>query len=105
MPEFVYECSDDSMPVMPMEEDSIIATVGDLVSHLQRNFRPEDKLCFWDEGGAYMNCEYVTKNMLGDMMFKYVKDDKRRRIERCGATDESNAEDFEFVGDDDVIVY
>ena len=46
----------------------------------------------------------VTKNMLGDMMFKYVKDDTRRRIEQCGATDESNAEDFEFVGDDDVIV-
>ena len=52
-----------------------------------------------------MNCEHVTKNMLGDMMFKYFKEDKRRRIERCGATDESNAEDFEFVGNDDVIVY
>ena len=35
-----------------MSEDSVIATVGDLITHLQRNFRPEDKLCFWDDGGA-----------------------------------------------------
>lgn len=35
-----------------MDEDSVIATVGDLIAHLQRNFRPEDKLCFWDEGGC-----------------------------------------------------
>ena len=35
-----------------MDEDSIIATVGDLIAHLQLSFRPEDKLCFWDEGGA-----------------------------------------------------
>jgi len=86
-------------------EESVIATVGDLIAHLKKNFRPDDKLCFWDEGGAYMNCEHVTKNMLGDMMFKYVKEDKRRRIKQCGATSEQNAEDFEWVGDDDVIVY
>jgi len=88
-----------------MGEDDVIATVGDLIAHLQRNFRPEDKLCFWDEGGAYMNCEHVTKDMLGDRMFKYVKDDKQRRIAQCGSTPKQNAEDFEWVGDDDVIVY
>ena len=88
-----------------MSEDSAIATVGDLIAHLQRNFRPEDKLCFWDEGGAYMNCKHVTKSMLGDMMFKYVKDDKQRRIKQHGATQKGNDEDFEWVGDDDVIVY
>lgn len=88
-----------------MKDNSMIATVGDLVAHLQTNFRPEDKLCIWDEGGAYMNCEYVTKCMLGDMMFKYVKDDKQRRIDQQGATQKENDEDFEWVGDDDVIVY
>ena len=88
-----------------MSDDSVVATVGDLIAHLQRNFRPEDKLCFWDEGGAYMNCEHVTKSMLGDMMFKYVKDDKQRRIDRHGATQKENDEDFEWVGDEDVIVY
>ena len=88
-----------------MDEDFLIATVGDLIAHLQRNFRPEDKLCFWDEGGAYMNCEHVTKRMLGDMMFKYVKDDKQRRISQHGATQKENDEDFEWVGDEDVIVY
>ena len=88
-----------------MGEDSIIATVGDLIAHLQRNFRPEDKLCFWSEGGAYMNCEHVTKSMLGDMMFKYVKEDKQRRIKQHGTTQKENDEDFEWVGDDDVIVY
>lgn len=42
-----------------MKEDSGIATVGELVAHLQTNFRPEDKLCFWNEGGTYMNCGCV----------------------------------------------
>ena len=88
-----------------MSEDPVIATVGDLIAHLQRNFRPEDKLCFWDEGGAYMNCEHVTKSMLGGMRVKYVKDDKQRRVDQHGATPQENAEDFEWVGNDDVIVY
>jgi len=88
-----------------MREKDFIATVGDLIAHLQRNFRPEDKLCFWDEGGAYMNCEHVTKNMLGDMMFKYVKDDKQRRLDQHRATSKENDEDFEWVGDNDVIVH
>ena len=43
--------------------------------------------------------------MLGDMMFKYVKDDKIRRIEQHGASQKENDENFEWVGDDDVIVY
>jgi len=51
-----------------------------------------------------MNCGHVTKDMLGDRMFRYVKDDKQRRIAQCGSTPKRNAEDFEWVGDDDVIV-
>ena len=37
---------------------------------------------------------HVTKSMLGDMMFKYVKDDKPRRIDLHGATQKENDEDF-----------
>ena len=88
-----------------MKEDSIIATVGDLMDHLQKNFKPEDKLCFWYEGGAYINCEHVLKSMLGDMMFKYVKDDKIRRIEQHGASPDGVADDYEYVEDNDVVVY
>jgi hypothetical protein len=43
--------------------------------------------------------------MLGDMMFKYVKDDKIRRIEQHGASPEDVAEDYEYVEDNDVVVY
>ena len=88
-----------------MEGTSAIATVGDLIAHLQKNFKSEDRLCFWYEGGAYMNCEHVLKSMLGDMMFKYVKDDKIRRTEQHGTSSEDNDEDFEYVSDNDVIVY
>ncbi len=88
-----------------MKDDSMIVTVGDLVAYLQKGFKPEDRLCFWEEGGAYMNCEHVTKCVLGDMMFKYVKHDKQRRIDQYGATQKENGEDFEWVGDDDVVVY
>ena len=52
-----------------------------------------------------MNCEHVLKSMLGDMMFKYVKDDKVRRSEQHGTSPEENDEDFEYVSDNDVIVY
>ena len=88
-----------------MDGNSAIATVSDLIAHLQKNFRPEDRLCFWYEGSVYMNCEHVLKSMLGDMMFKYVKDDKVRRTAKHGASPEENAEDFEYVSDNDVIVY
>ena len=37
----------------------LTATVGDLIKHLQDNFKPTDKLCFWDEGGAHMECVHV----------------------------------------------
>ena len=88
-----------------MKGDDGVATVGDLIAHLQRNFKPEERLCFWDEGGAYMNCEHVTKDMLGKMMFKSVRDEKQRRIRQYGDKPETIKEDFEFVGDGDVIVY
>ena len=80
------------------------ATVGDLISHLQ-TLDKNAKLCFWDEGGAHMECVHVMKDMLGDMMFKTVADDKARRKKTFGDSDRQLAEDFEFVDDTDVLVY
>lgn len=82
------------------------ATVGDLIEHLQTNFKPTDKLCFWDEGGAHMECVHVPDDWLEkQMMFKYVKDDKDRRMALWKDSKEKVDEDFEFVSDNDVIIY
>ena len=82
------------------------ATVGDLIEHLQTNFKPTDKLCFWDEGGAYMECVHVPVDWFEkQMMFKYVKDDKDRRMALYKDSKKKVDEDFEFVSDNDVIIY
>ena len=82
------------------------ATVGDLIEHLQTNFKPTDKLCFWDEAGAHMECVHVPDDWLEkQMMFKYVKDDKDRRMALWKDSKEKVDEDFEFVSDNDVIIY
>lgn len=70
-----------------------------------QTFDKDTKLCFWDEGGAHMECVYVLKNMLGDMMFKTVANDKKSRKALYGDTDTQLSEDFRFVTDLDVIVY
>lgn len=82
------------------------ATVGDLIQHLQDNFKPTDKLCFWDEGGAHMECVHVPVDWFEkQMMFKYVKDDKDRRMALYKDSKKKVDEDFEFVSDNDVIIY
>lgn len=81
------------------------ATVQDLINHLQTNFKPNDKLCYWNEGGAYIDCEYLFKDDLGHKMFKYVKNDKKRRMETFNETKKQVDEDFEYVSDNDVIIY
>ena len=82
------------------------ATVGDLIKHLQDNFKPTDKLCFWDEGGAHMECVHVPVDWFEkQMMFKYVKDDKDRRMALYKDSKKKVDEDFEFVSDNDVIIY
>lgn len=86
-------------------EESYIATVGDLINHLQNNFKLTDKLCFTYEGGAYVNCENVLKDMLGDNMFLYVKNEKKRRIEKFKLTQKEADEDFQFVKDEDVLAF
>ena len=82
------------------------ATIGDLIKHLQDNFKPTDKLCFWDEGGAHMECVHVPVDWFEkQMMFKYVKDDKDRRMALYKDSKKKVDEDFEFVSDNDVIIY
>ena len=87
-----------------MNKNKNIATVGDLIEHLQK-FDKDAKLCFWDEGGAHMECVNVLKNMLGDMMFKTVLDDKIRRKSTFNESDEDLVEHFEFVDDNDILIY
>ena len=82
------------------------ATVGDLIKHLQDNFKPTDKLCFWDEGGAHMQCVHVPVDWFEKQtMFKYVKDDKDRRMALYKDSKKKVDEDFDFVSDNDVIIY
>lgn len=80
------------------------ATVGDLIRHLQKNFKLEDKLCFWYEGGAYMNCENIPDDYIGERMFKYVKDCKKDTIEQGGLSKKQVDEDYRYVDDNDVLV-
>ena len=82
------------------------ATVGDLIKHLQDNFKPTDKLCFWDEGGAHMECVHVPVDWFEkQIMFKYVKDDKDRRMALYKNSKKKVDEDFELVSDNDIIIY
>ena len=82
------------------------ATVGDLIKHLQDNFKPTDKLCFWDDCGAHIECVHVPVDWFEkQMMFKYVKDDKDRRMALYKDSKKKVDEDFEFVSDNDVIIY
>jgi hypothetical protein len=82
-----------------------ILTVNKLIEHLQSNFNPEDKLCFWCEGGAYMNCEHVLESMLGDNMFIKIKDDKERMKNKFKISEDDIKEDYKNVNDDDVLIF
>jgi hypothetical protein len=82
-----------------------ILTVEKLIEHLQTNFNPTDKLCFWYEGGAYMNCEHALESMLGDMMFVRIKDDKEKMKKRYNMTDTELADEYQNVEDDNVLIF
>lgn len=82
-----------------------ILTVKKLIEHLQTNFNPDDNLCFWYEGGAYMNCEHVLENMLGNMMFMYVKDDKQRMLKKFNISKDEVDEEYRNVNDNDVLIF
>ena len=85
---------------------NITATVQDLITHLQTNFKPTDKICIWYEGGAYMNCEHIPKDELGKRFFKYVKEDKKQLKESKPEyyTDDKLKEEYEWVNDEDVVI-
>lgn len=84
------------------EHDVAICTVGDLIEHLQKNFKPEDKLCRWFESGAYMNCEHILKDHLGDLMFTYVKHD-REKFKKMYPHVDDLYKDFDWINDNDVL--
>ena len=80
--------------------DDHVATVGDLIKYLQDNCDPNDKLCMFYEGGAYINLERIPKDFIGDRLFLYVKDfkEKNRKI-----LDDDNL--YNYVKSNDLIVY
>ena len=81
------------------------ATVGDLIDHL-KTFDPSQRLCFWDEGGAHIECVHVPEGWFkSGQMFQTVKDRKADHKKRFGTSDKELGEDYEFVEDDDVIIY
>lgn len=88
-----------------MDSKRNYATVGDLIEHL-KTFDPNQRLCFWDEGGAHMECVPTPEDWFKEgRMFQTVKDRKAEYKKNHGTTDQELDEDYEFVEDDDVIIY
>ena len=91
-----------------------IATVRDLIEHLQKNFKPDDLLCFFDEGGAWIELEHVPKNFIGDKrwMFNYVKDKRQHELDNpcCAKEDEECmkkiiVDNYKSVEDNGVVIF
>lgn len=91
-----------------------IATVKDLIEHLQKNFKPTDLFCFFDEGGAWCELVHVPKTFIGDVkwMFNYVKDKRQHELDNpcCAKADEEHmkkiiTDDYKNVRDDGVVVF
>ena len=91
-----------------------VATVKDLIEHLQANFKPDDMLCFFDEGGAWCELVHVPKSFIGDQrrMFNYVKDKRQHELDnlRCDKDYEAQmkkiiVENYKNVKDDGVVIY
>ena len=91
-----------------------IATVRDLIEHLQKNFKPDDLLCFFDEGGAWCELEHVPKSFIGDQMwmFNYVKDKCQYELDNkiCAKAVEEHmekiiTENYRLVEDNGVVIY
>ena len=91
-----------------------IATVRDLIEHLQKNFKPDDLLCFFDEGGAWCELVHVPKSFIGDQMwmFNYVKDKRQHELDNkiCAKAVEEHmekiiTENYRLVEDNGVVIY
>ena len=94
-----------------MEE---VATVKDLIEHLQANFKPDDMLCFFDEGGAWCELVHVPKSFIGDQMwmFNYVKDKRQHELDNkiCAKAVEEHmekiiTENYRLVEDNGVVIF
>lgn len=90
-----------------MSEDKI-ATVQDLINYLESNFKPDDMLCFFDEGGAWCELVHVPDDFIGDKswMFNYVGDKMKHEldIERNAHVKRIIVDDYRLVSDKDVCV-
>lgn len=91
-----------------------IATVRDLIEHLQKNFKPDDMLCFFDEGGAWCELVHVPKSFIGDqkLMFNYVKDKRQHELDNkiCAKAVEEHMEkiiieNYRLVEDNGVVIF
>ena len=91
-----------------------VATVKDLIEHLQANFKPDDMLCFFDEGGAWCELVHVPKSFVGDQkwMFNYVKDTRQHELDnlRCAKAVEEHmekiiTENYRLVEDNGVVIF
>ena len=81
-------------------------TVKDLIEYLETHFKLDQRLCFYDEGGAWCELVHVPKSLIGDWMFRYVKDKMESELSRC--TEEHKPyveEEFRFVKPDDMVIY
>lgn len=81
-------------------------TVNDYVRYLLDNFKPTDKICYMDcVEGLRNDCTYITVDMLGKSMFRYVKDVKKVTADRLGKTPDDVADMFmPEIHDNDVLV-
>ena len=91
-----------------------VATVKDLIEHLQKNFKPDDMLCFFDEGGAWCELVHVPKSFIGDQMwmFNYVKDKRQHELDNkiCAKAVEEHmekiiTENYRLVEDNGVVIF
>lgn len=74
-----------------------IVTVEDLIKHLSK-FDPKSKLCFWDDGGTYMNIEYATKSFFDKYMFRCIKDIKKD-------TSYQEDEEYDKVEENSILIF
>ncbi len=90
---------------MQIEDNERIATVNDLIEHLEKNFNPRDKLCFFDYVGARRELVHIPCDFIGDKrwMFNKVKDTKTDELESydVGIVNER----YRLVDDEDVLIW
>lgn len=102
------DCGSDKM-----EKEEDIVTISDLIEFLEKNFDKDDKLAFFDEGGAWCELVRTPKSLIGDVrwMFNYVKDKKEHELKEAeNIGNYANRlkyhinENFKDVKEDDVVI-